>query len=459
MKKTHTHIYQINTLLTFRTTSMFDLKINLPKREIILAASFSLVAAIYAVPSFAVTDPVVLTFSTVGDSRQDPQTIDPTVKQSAMVGIGNCQVPSGTGLTANPGLSGQDCKWLQNSTAWSRIMRTIQSQKANLLFFNGDMIMGYGKTGLPVVRTTVTNVNPPADTAIVSPTLSDILNSDLMQAYKQYAFWRGMIANLMETGTYVVPVPGNHEVQCKRCAKASQVENENAWRDNMGDLILDTTRFTTLLGTAPLNLSTGPAINFPTMTTGVYDATKDTITTDQTQLSYSFDVGASHFAIINTDPVGKDGYAPSAWLDADLLAAEAHGAKRIFVFGHKPAIFYNYVGSAASSTSSLNDKDPVAGAAFWTVIDNHKATYFSGHEHTYHVSQPYGKTAYQVLVGAGGSPFETSTPTLVNNDRMYSWATVQIYQSGKVMMNTWGFDPTMTNPVVKLESIQLPTQP
>ena len=427
---------------------MFDLKI---KRFSVLAVTFSLVAAIYITPSFAVTDPVVLTFSTVGDSRQDPQNIDPSVKQNAQVGVGNCTVPfnvgsNTTGLVPNPGLSGQDCKWLQNSAAWSRIIRTIQSQKANLLFFNGDMIMGYGKAGVPVTR----NSTGVSEAAITSPAISDIVNSDLMQTYKQYAFWRGMVANLMETGTYVVPVPGNHEVQCKRCNKAAQVENENAWRDNMGDLILDPTRFSTLLGTAPQNFSVTntPSINGT-----------DGITTNQQQLSYSFDVGASHFVVINTDPVGKDGYAPTNWLETDLSAAETHGAKRIFVFGHKPAIFYNYVGSAASSTSSLNDKNSTAALAFWNVIAYHKATYFSGHEHTYHVSQPYGLSSYQVLVGAGGSPFETSTPTFVASDRMYSWATVKIFQSGKVQMDTYGFDDTMTNPVVKLESIQLPTLP
>ncbi|MEI6268356.1 MAG: hypothetical protein WCP01_05705 [Methylococcaceae bacterium] len=420
---------------------MFDLKINSLKRQAILAASFSVIAAIYSAPSLAVVDPVILTFSTVGDSRQDPQNIDPTIVKTAQVGVGNCQIPSGaTGLTANPGLSGQDCKWLQNTTAWARIMRTIQSQKSQLLFFNGDMIMGYGKAGVPVTR----NTTGVSEVAITSPVISDVLNSDAMQIYKQYGFWRGMVANLMETGTYVVPVPGNHEVQCKRCGKAAQVENENAWRDNMGDLILDTARFTSLVGTAPTNFSNS-------------SGSADGLATDQSQLSYSFDVGASHFAIINTDAVGKDGYAPTAWLDADMLAAEGRGAKRMFVFGHKPAVFYVVGSVVASSTSSLSDKNLAAGTAFWTVIDNHKATYFSGHEHTYKVSKLNGLTnSYQVIVGAGGSPFESSVTTSVANDRMYSWATVKVFQSGAVQMDTWGFDPTMTNPVVKLETVTLP---
>lgn len=412
------------------------------KKPIILAVTFFLSATIYSVSSFAVTDPVVLTFSTVGDSRQDPVNIDPSSKNTAMVGIGNCQTPSGTGLTPNPGLSGQDCKWLQNSTAWSRIMREIQVQKPSLLFFNGDMIMGYGKADVPVTRNS-TGTN---EVAIASPTITDIVNSDIMQTYKQYAFWRGMIANLMETGTYVVPVPGNHEVQCKRCGKASKVENENAWRDNMGDLLPDTSRFTKLVGSAPENIS-------PTVP-GVADG----ITTNQAQLSYSFDVGQSHFVVINTDAVGKDGYAPTNWLEADLTTADARGAKRIFVFGHKPAKYYEYVGFSAASTNSLGDKDAAAALAFWTVIDNHKATYFCGHEHEYNVSQPYGKNAYQVLVGTGGSPFDASSPTFVPSDRMYSWATVQITESGKVTMDTWGFDTTMTGSTIKIASIVLPTK-
>ena len=425
---------------------MFALNFTSKKQQAVLAASLTLGSVFFTAPASAVVDPVILTFSTVGDSRQDPQNIDPSSKINAQVGVGSCQVPfnvgsNTTGLVPNPGLSGQDCKWLQNTSAWSRILRTIQSQKAQLLFFNGDMIMGYGKAGVPVTR----NSTGVSEAPITSPVLNDVLNADIMQIYKQYGFWRGMVANTLETGTYLVPVPGNHETQCKRCNKTAQVENENAWRDNMGDLILDTARFTKTVGTAPTNFTT-----LPTTANAA-----DSLTTDQSQLSYSFDVGQSHFAIINTDAVGRDGHAPQAWLEADLTAAEARGAKRNFVFGHKSAYFYAYTGSAPSSTSSLNNADSAAATLFWTTINNHKATYFCGHEHIYNVSRPSLLSSYQVLVGAGGSPFETSTATSVVNDRMYSWATVKVFQSGAVQMDTWGFDPTLTNPVVKLETINL----
>ena len=387
----------------------------------------------------------MLTFATVGDSRQDPSTPDSTTIDATQVNVGNCNVPSGTGLTANKGLSGQDCKWLQNSKAWSRIMRHIQAQGSNLLFFNGDMIMGYGKAGVPVTR----NGSGTGEVAITNPAVSDIVNSDLMQFYRQYGFWRGMVATLMETGTYVVPVPGNHEVQCKRCGKKAQVENELSWIDNMGDLILDQNRFNSLLNTTTANTHLS--------TTAPSASDNITSTADQTKLNYSFDIGANHFAIINTDPVGNDGNAPVNWLDSDLSAAKSRGAKNMYVFGHKAAFYYSFGNPPSTSAPLLNNAD-----AFWNVITTYKATYFCGHEHIYNVNSfigSNGKPGYQVLVGAGGSPFEAAKTLsgLKATDRMYSFAMVRVHKSGKAVLRTFGFDDTMTGALVPLEVINLPS--
>ena len=121
-------------------------------RRLCSTAAFSVATTISlfaAQAAYAQVDPVILSFATVGDSRQDP---------------------------ATAGLSGQDATWLQNTKAWSRIMREVQAKKSNMLFFNGDMIMGYGKADVPADTTTV-----PA-----------IVGSQLVKMYKQYAFWRGM---------------------------------------------------------------------------------------------------------------------------------------------------------------------------------------------------------------------------------------------------------------------------
>jgi len=223
-------------------------------------------------------DPAILKFSSVGDSRQDPDSPDP----------------------ATTPLSGQDALRLQNTKAFSRILDTIHEQTASLLFFDGDRIMGYGKAEVPV------------DTS----TADKIVGSDLMKTCPHCAFWRGLVARSMETGTYGLPVAGNHEVQQKKPVKKAFVENENAWRANLSDLILDDARFASLVGEARTSENVGDSGGL------------DGLSRDRSQLSYSFDVTALHFAVINTDPVGKDGHAPTAWLGADLAAAKARRARR-----------------------------------------------------------------------------------------------------------------------------------
>lgn len=353
-------------------------------------------------------DGVVLSFSTVGDSRQDP---------------------------AAPGISAQDAIWLQNTKAWSRIIDEVGKQKPAFLFFNGDMIMGYG------------NAVVPADTSSVTK----IVNSDLVNFYKQYAFWRGMVAGLMEKGTYVVPVPGNHETQCKACGKKAQPANEDAWRANMGDLILDTARMTTLFGQGP---------SFQNVADNRF---YDGLSTDQSKLSYSFDFRGSHFVVINTDPTGKDAHAPVGWLAQDLAEAKGRGAQHIFVFGHKPAYTYHYGAGASAplpTKPSGLDKDPASRDAFWDLMEQYGATYFCGHEHIFHMEQPraaQGGHAWQVLVGSGGSPFEADPGDVTLNpktDRSYAWATVKVYQNGKVKITAYGFDDQY-GATRKLQSVTL----
>jgi len=338
----------------------------------------------------------LLSFSTVGDSRQDPASPDPSTTP----------------------VSGQDTIWLENTKAWSRIIRSIQAQKSNFLFFDGDMIMGYGEATVPPNNATV----------------DGIVNSDLMQFYRQYGFWRGMVTGLMETGTYVVPVPGNHETQCKACGKKAKQVNEDAWRANMGDLILDEERFQSLFGEKPAdeNIDNPPG-------------TPDLLTSNQRQLSYSFDFRGFHFAVINTDPVGNDAHAPTQWLADDLAAAQGRGVNRFFVFGHKPAFTY-YFGMNMPDKPSGLDNDIPSRDAFWDVIEKYGAVYFCGHEHIFNISQPRagkGGKAWQVLVGSGGSPFEAPPNTVTANpqtDRDYAWVTVKILKNGKEKIKAYGFD-------------------
>jgi Calcineurin-like phosphoesterase len=321
-------------------------------------------------------DPVVFSFATVGDSRTETVAPDPTTlleagepgKFSSGASLGTPSEPGKPDLTGT--LLPQDATFLTNTKALARILRGIQREKPNLLFFNGDMIYGYGRPAVPPELGTITSVQGTTDSALAW--------TDAVFQYRQYAYWRGIVAPLFETGTYVVPVPGNHETQCSakvahdpnNCAsgKNAYPENEAAFKDNLGDLVEDiytNERFQAVSG-FPAIAANGFASNTAPQAggnngklTGVVAATNPT---GEAELSYSFDVKLDnvrqllHFVVINTDPAGADATAPTDWLaqdleDAQSRAAANHLTAKYFVFGHKPAFTYGYnVVAAAPAT-------------------------------------------------------------------------------------------------------------
>jgi hypothetical protein len=354
------------------------------KKLLITLLSFILtVSASYRAYAEVTESPVAFHFATVGDCRGDP-------------------------LLA--GASEQDLLWVQNTRVMTRMIREMQVAKPQALFFNGDMIYGYSS------------------------------NKEKMERY--YAYWRGMMANLIESGTYVVPIPGNHEVQIKvknadgKEKKTAVVENENIWRSNMGDLIIDLDRWKSITHreATAWNVENKPKIG------------TDGITTDQRQLSYSFDVGKSHFSMINTDPVGFDSSAPVKWLAADFKAAKKRGAKKFFIFGHKMAFTYVPIKMKDDKQNKEGGFDvrPEVRDAFWKLVEDYQAVYFTGHQHTYHAEQPrknQGGKAWQVIVGGGGSPFSIAKEFIEKEgDRMFSWADILVYENGKVGIKIFGFD-------------------
>jgi hypothetical protein len=446
-------------------------------------------------------DPVIFSFATVGDSRTDPNKPDATTL------LAN---PSPTSQGGAPSLTGtilpQDNEWVTNTAAFSKILSGIQSQNPNLLFFNGDMIYGYGRPTLP---TAWANGKPNSWNTAQS------VSPDAIFEFLQYSYWRGMIANLFQSGTYVLPVPGNHETQCSYSAapysagspnpncntaaqgnltgKTAYADNENMFRFNMGDLVQDLVtniRFSNVSGYFATNvagLTQATAPGGASAYTGGVPANNGPITSNQAQLSYSFDIQAQpglllHFAVINTDPAGADSTAPADWLAGDFAAAKGRGAAKYFVFGHKPAFTYNYAAATGGSVNPPTTNSPGPGGldanytttvsngvttygeayrnAFWSVIAQYGATYFSGHEHTVNVSRNADPTGlnpgapYQVIVGSGGSPFDdklvgtcSSTsppgcvePTLTNPyDRYYAWALISVHASGNVSLQVSGF--------------------
>ena len=69
-----------------------------------------------------------------------------------------------------------------------------------------------------------------------------------------------------------------------------------------------------------------------------------------------------------------------------------------------------------------------------------------------------GGTAYQILVGSGGSPFDAAASDATKNPAIeleYSWVTVRAHSDGGVDILSYGFDEHFCPPQA-LEQINVP---
>ena len=104
-------------------------------------------------------------------------------------------------------------------------------------------------------------------------------NSDVNVLTKQYSFWRGLILDYTSPELMYVPVPGNHEVQDKLndkdSTKVATLANENTWRANMGDVIIDSKRWKDIVGS---DIAAFDVDNYP--------GSKDGITSSQSSCPF-----------------------------------------------------------------------------------------------------------------------------------------------------------------------------
>ncbi|QKG51946.1 metallophosphoesterase family protein [Hymenobacter sp. BRD67] len=237
------------------------------------------------------------------------------------------------------------------------------------LFFMGDMVLGYSP-----------------DSAVLG---------------RELRAWGRLYQNnpLSRTGIRLVAMPGNHEVMSGK-NQPSFLAAEQAWRSAMRPYTVG---------------SNGPAAGGP-----------DKLATDQSQLTYSFDYKKSHFVVLNTDPVGAEATVPLAWLQADLAAARAKGAKHLFAFGHKPAL-------PAPGGDGLSN-----GGSMWDVLEaNHAEAMLAAHNHLYFRSQQPSYHPWQVIAGNGGSVLDASASP---NRLFYGYTLVKVFTSGKVKAYSYGRD-------------------
>ena len=254
------------------------------------------------------------------------------------------------------------------------------------LFFAGDMVLGY--------------------------------ENDTVKLASQLSNWLGIynahpIKNLP---IQLVAIEGNHETQDKANGKKSFVAAERTFVRIMGNYILG---------------NNGPTI------TGLVPGT-DSLTTDQSKLTYSFNFKNDHFVIVNTDPVGRDGKASYKWIANDIATARANGARHVFAIGHKPAYTGHFKSTPDGLENNIAQRD-----SFWNALEKYQAdAFFSAHIHAADSLQPHFGKTWQVIAGNGGSLVEPTFTTFPN--AYFGYVTVHVYDNDSVNVKSWGRDAVMT---------------
>lgn len=221
----------------------------------------------------------------------------------------------------------------------------------------------------------------------------------------------------------LVPLVGNHEVLYTDKASGNELSNDKA--DATWTQWISAHGFDAHAGNGPTNAPPNA------------DALQD----DQSKLSYSFDDGANHFVVLNTDTwtttpapaTGSTaiGWIALAWLEADLAAAQAKaGIAHVFVFGHKPIV------APSGSTSADEAVNPALAANVAALLDRTPKVrgYFCAHAHEWDARKLPGKRGvYQIVAGNGGSKLETKW-----KDPYYGFTEARVYTSGRVGIVSYG---------------------
>ncbi len=246
------------------------------------------------------------------------------------------------------------------------------------LFFNGDLVLGY--TGNDTVK----------------------LANELRAWIKMYKE-----SPLASTSVKLVAIPGNHEIVEKtKSGKKAVAAYERVFVREMHDYIRGAN------GPKAANDNIGG----------------DSLVTNQSKLTYSFDFSGDHFVILSTDAVGRESRVPWHWLKNDLADARKQGARHIFLFGHKPP-FPSHFNSESGMEQFKTDRD-----SMWAVIEKYNCdAYFGSHYHLWDSINVHTGKTWEIVCGNAGAPMDKDwTPSYFG----FTIATV----SDSVMITSMGHD-------------------
>jgi calcineurin-like phosphoesterase family protein len=229
----------------------------------------------------------------------------------------------------------------------------------------------------------------------------------------------------------LIPLPGNHEMLKKVHEDKDdedKVEVPNHATDARWLKWLHNSGFDTFAKAAngPTNASPNP----------------DQLANDQSEMTYSFNIGDVHFIVINTDTlntnIDKDtnashtGWIPYHWIEQNVRSAQANPkVSAIFLIGHKPIM--EHPQAEEKEKAILNTKKHPLGdqlQALFQANDKVRA-YLCAHEHLWNCSRlEKAPQVWQVIVGNAGSKLNSKwNPP---GGTFFGFSQINVYDSGKI---------------------------
>lgn len=221
--------------------------------------------------------------------------------------------------------------------------------------------------------------------------------------------------------TTFVPLPGNHEM-LQKDAQDNEVPNPAC--DPVWIAWLHANHLHHLAGNGPVPNRTN----------------RDRLVDNQSEITYSFDRGDTHFVLLNTDTLNQPdqtGWIPYHWIKADLEKAQRRSrTARIFVLGHKP-IVPPQANPQPDDAILSNSTYPLGDQLLALLQRTPKVVaYFCAHSHEWQARQLGHHGPWQVIAGNGGSKLEGSWQP--PGGTFYGFTQVRVYHGGKVSVTSYG---------------------
>jgi hypothetical protein len=157
----------------------------------------------------------------------------------------------------------------------------------------------------------------------------------------------------------------------------------------------------------------------------------DMLQGDESRLTYSLDIGDTHFVVLNTDTVTTNlniGWIAYHWIEQDIQRAENNREIRsIFVLGHKPIV--GPIESVEPGNAIIN---PLNFRLASLLNRSGKVrAYLCAHAHLWEARQLGDSHAvWQVIAGNGGSQLASGWNPA--GGQFYGFSLVKVYKDGKV---------------------------